>query len=239
MWGRVRRRQVVKGVGGGGPKPDKPPLPPPPQPSADLESDPDNIINVMDSPGFFKKKNLTAAASALASLKPNVTLAAKNGTLLAKLKRKIASQYGANIEAAGTAVAPPGVPTRVRTVLPNAQITATPQTAFVFGSAAQVIITGQGFSATPSDNVVGFNLGAAGTVTAATPTQLTVQLTSQPNNLVRTPGTQDRPGRAHAGAGSGCVPSTVAFPGRPLTSPPLPSPLQGPLTATVTLYGYT
>lgn len=46
--------------------------------------------------------------------------------------------------------------------------------------AATVEISGTGFSETPSENTVTFNLGAAGTVTASTTTSLTVTFDTQP-----------------------------------------------------------
>jgi hypothetical protein len=44
-------------------------------------------------------------------------------------------------------------------------------------------IAGTGFNLEPADNLVTFNLGAGGTVTAATATQLTVTFTTQPTSL--------------------------------------------------------
>jgi len=49
-------------------------------------------------------------------------------------------------------------------------------------SAPTITINGSGFDTTPANNSVNFNLGAAGTVTAATSTQLTVTFTTPPNN---------------------------------------------------------
>ena len=46
-----------------------------------------------------------------------------------------------------------------------------------------LVIAGAGFSTTPLQNVVTFNLGAVGTVTAATTTQLTVTFTTQPTSV--------------------------------------------------------
>jgi hypothetical protein len=45
---------------------------------------------------------------------------------------------------------------------------------------ATIVINGFGFASTPSSNTVAFNLGAAGTVTAASATQMTVTFTTQP-----------------------------------------------------------
>ena len=56
-------------------------------------------------------------------------------------------------------------------------------TASLAQDAPQVIITGFGFSTTLANNTVTFSDGAAGTVIAATPTQLTVALTAQPTGL--------------------------------------------------------
>jgi Ca2+-binding RTX toxin-like protein len=47
-------------------------------------------------------------------------------------------------------------------------------------NASTVTITGTGFDLTPANNTVNFNLGATGTVVAATPTELTVALTTPP-----------------------------------------------------------
>lgn len=50
-------------------------------------------------------------------------------------------------------------------------------------NAATLIIAGTGFNLEPLDNIVTFNLGAVGIVTAATTTQLTVSFTTQPTSL--------------------------------------------------------
>ena len=50
-------------------------------------------------------------------------------------------------------------------------------------NAPTLFITGTGFSSTPAQNTVSFNLGAAGTVIAATATQLTVSFTTAPTAL--------------------------------------------------------
>lgn len=156
------------------------------------------------APAFFKKGNATAAlaagllpnknASLMAGLglpPKNATLAAAlaalpgNGTLRAKLKRRAAgtANGGASIEAAGTSVTPGGTPARIGTVVADASITATASTPYVWGATTQVTITGANFSPTAAENTVAFNLGAAGTVTAATTTSLTVQMTAQPTDL--------------------------------------------------------
>ena len=50
-------------------------------------------------------------------------------------------------------------------------------------SATTVTITGTGFDTTAANNTVTFNLGAVGTVTAATSNQLTVTFTTQPTSI--------------------------------------------------------
>ncbi len=47
---------------------------------------------------------------------------------------------------------------------------------------AAIVITGSGFDPIVSNNTVTFNNSAAGTVTSASPTQLTVQFTVQPDD---------------------------------------------------------
>ena len=74
-----------------------------------------------------------------------------------------------------------GPPVQVATVVPAPTITSS--TAQLPQSATTIIITGGNFSPVATDNVVTFNLGAIGTVTAATATQLTVTFTTQPSAL--------------------------------------------------------
>ena len=69
-----------------------------------------------------------------------------------------------------------GAAKQVATVVPVVTLNATSQPV----TTTTVTISGAGFSATPAQNVVTFNLGAAGNVTAATATQLTVSFTTQP-----------------------------------------------------------
>jgi len=123
---------------------------------------------------WFKRApaNLTQAVAAVAAAK-------KNGTLLSKLGRARAAAR----EAAGTAVAPPGVPATVASIVANNVITPSPSTPYIWGVSTSVTIGGSGFSSVPAENVVTFNRGAAGTVTAATPTSLTVSVTTQPGDL--------------------------------------------------------
>jgi hypothetical protein len=71
-----------------------------------------------------------------------------------------------------------GDPVQVATVIPS--VTST--TGNIAQTATTVFITGQGFSTTPAQNTVAFNLGALGTVTAATATQLTVTFTTNPTS---------------------------------------------------------
>jgi IPT/TIG domain len=65
---------------------------------------------------------------------------------------------------------------------PVAPPTVTASTANLAINATSLTITGTGFDTTPSNNTVAFNLGAVGTVIAATSTQLTVTLTSPPTS---------------------------------------------------------
>ena len=61
--------------------------------------------------------------------------------------------------------------------------TVTLSTASLAINASSLTITGTGFDTTVGNNTVAFNLGAAGTVSAATATQLTVTLTSPPTSI--------------------------------------------------------
>ena len=61
--------------------------------------------------------------------------------------------------------------------------TVSSNTANLYNTATTLTIAGTGFSTIASANVVTLNLGAAGTVTAATTTSLTVTLSSMPNAL--------------------------------------------------------
>ena len=58
--------------------------------------------------------------------------------------------------------------------------TVTTSSASLAGNATTLVINGSGFSTTASANTVAFNLGAVGTVTAATSTQLTVTFSTDP-----------------------------------------------------------
>jgi hypothetical protein len=69
-----------------------------------------------------------------------------------------------------------GAPVQVATVIP----TVTYSSAKLAPNAATVVITGTGFSTDPTQDTVAFNLGAAGTVTSATATQLTVSFNTDP-----------------------------------------------------------
>ena len=92
-----------------------------------------------DAPAFFKKQNLTQTAAVLETLKPD-------GALLTALKRKVV----AKIEAAGTKVAPPGSPTKVRVVTNSPNVTATPSQPYVWATQTTILITGTDFSTNPS-----------------------------------------------------------------------------------------
>jgi ribosomal protein L6P/L9E len=61
--------------------------------------------------------------------------------------------------------------------------TVTTSSAYLAGNATTLVINGSGFSTTASANTVAFNLGAVGTVTAATSTQLTVTFSTAPTSL--------------------------------------------------------
>jgi hypothetical protein len=69
-----------------------------------------------------------------------------------------------------------GAPVQVATVVP----VVTASTAVQLKTQATMTINGFGFSNTPANNSVAFNLGAVGTVTAASATQLTITFTTQP-----------------------------------------------------------
>ena len=72
-----------------------------------------------------------------------------------------------------------GAPVQVATVTPQVASNNLP----LAQSATTLVISGSGFSTTPSSNTVAFNLGAVGTVTAATASQLTVTLSTTPTSL--------------------------------------------------------
>jgi hypothetical protein len=72
-----------------------------------------------------------------------------------------------------------GAPVQVATIVPAPTVTM--NTANLLITAPSIIINGTNFSGTPAENTVVFNLGATGTVTASTPTQLTVTFTAQPS----------------------------------------------------------
>jgi hypothetical protein len=74
-----------------------------------------------------------------------------------------------------------GSAVQVATIVASPMITSS--TASVGINATTVKINGSNFSATPGNNTVVFNDGAVGTVTAATATQLTVTLSTQPTNV--------------------------------------------------------
>ena len=70
-------------------------------------------------------------------------------------------------------------PTQVATIVGSP--TVTPNTANRAQNAPTLLIAGTNFSATAGDNTVAFNLGATGTVTAATATQVTVTFSTPPS----------------------------------------------------------
>ncbi|MEI6235304.1 MAG: PKD domain-containing protein [Planctomycetota bacterium] len=72
-----------------------------------------------------------------------------------------------------------GVAIQVATIVPSPTITL--NTALLLITKTTLVITGTNFSTTPSDNSVTFNLGAVGTVTTATSTQLTITFSTQPS----------------------------------------------------------
>src|SRR5262249_10789960 len=61
--------------------------------------------------------------------------------------------------------------------------TVTMSTASLAINATTLTINGSGFSTTPANDSVAFNLGAVGNVTAATTTQLTVTFTTAPSSV--------------------------------------------------------
>ena len=69
-----------------------------------------------------------------------------------------------------------GAAIQVATVIPEIES----NTAFLAANATTILIFGYGFDTTLANNVVTFDGGAAGTVTAATSTQLTVSITTGP-----------------------------------------------------------
>jgi hypothetical protein len=71
-----------------------------------------------------------------------------------------------------------GAPVQVATVVPGPNVT--PNTTTIATTAPTLTITGSNFSPIASDDSVAFNLGAVGTVTAATATSLTVTFTTPP-----------------------------------------------------------
>jgi hypothetical protein len=75
--------------------------------------------------------------------------------------------------------APSGAPVQVATVVDAPTVSA--HSAQMARTAPSLAVTGSGFDPTAAGNRVDFNLGAVGTVTAATATQLTVTLSAQPN----------------------------------------------------------
>jgi hypothetical protein len=71
-----------------------------------------------------------------------------------------------------------GAAVQVATVV--AGIVVTPNSDYLAINAPTLVIAGSGFSATANQNTVTFNLGAVGTVTSATTTELTVTFSTQP-----------------------------------------------------------
>ena len=71
-----------------------------------------------------------------------------------------------------------GTAVQVATVV--AAITVTPNSDYLAINAPTLVIAGTGFSATANHNTVTFNLGAVGTVTSATTTELTITFSTQP-----------------------------------------------------------
>jgi uncharacterized repeat protein (TIGR01451 family) len=71
-----------------------------------------------------------------------------------------------------------GTPIQVATVRP----VVTPNSATLANSAATIVISGVGFDPTPGNNIAVFNDSAAGTVTAASATSITVTFTAAPVN---------------------------------------------------------
>ena len=73
-----------------------------------------------------------------------------------------------------------GAAVQVATVV--AAITVTPNSDYLAINAPTLVIAGSGFSATANHNTVTFNLGAVGTVTSATTTELTITFSTQPTS---------------------------------------------------------
>ena len=71
-----------------------------------------------------------------------------------------------------------GAAVQVATVV--AGIVVTPNSDYMAINAPTLVIAGTGFSATANQNTVTFNLGAVGTVTSATTTELTITFSTQP-----------------------------------------------------------
>jgi len=72
--------------------------------------------------------------------------------------------------------------TKVRVATVVAGIVVTPNSDYLAINAPTLVIAGSGFSATANQNTVTFNLGAVGTVTSATTTELTVTFSTQPTS---------------------------------------------------------
>jgi hypothetical protein len=108
------------------------------------------------------------------------------GTVTAATATALTVTFSTNPTSAGplTAVvttdgAAGSTPVQVATVQPIV----TSSTASLAANAAQVIISGYGFSSTQSHDSVAFSDGAAGTVIAASPTSLTVSLLTDPTSV--------------------------------------------------------
>ncbi len=76
-----------------------------------------------------------------------------------------------------------GTPVQVANVVVAAAPTVARSTATRAQADPTITIIGTNFSPTPGNNTVTFNLGAVGTVTAATPTRLTVAFSTRPTGL--------------------------------------------------------
>ena len=96
-----------------------------------------------------------------------VTAASKTQLTVSDLSGLTVGPLTASVTVAGLSSGPE---VNVATVIP----VVTPGTTSLSATADTLTINGFGFSTTPSDDVVTFNHGATGTVTAATATQLTV-----------------------------------------------------------------
>ena len=72
--------------------------------------------------------------------------------------------------------------TKVRVATVVAGIVVTPNSDYLAINAPTLVIAGSGFSATANQNTVTFNLGAVGTVTSATTTELTITFSTQPTS---------------------------------------------------------